>query len=211
MIKITYAITVCNEIEEIIRLIDLLQSRIKSQDTILVQYDSDSVSKEVEDYLKTIDKLYDNLRVISFPLNKDFASFKNNLSKHSADDYIFQCDADEFPDIVLLDNIHSIIESNDEVDLFVVPRKNTVQGLTQEHIEKWRWQVNENKLVNWPDYQMRIYKRNREIRWQRKVHEYISGYKRMSYLPDIEEMNLCLHHPKNIERQEKQNKFYETI
>jgi glycosyltransferase involved in cell wall biosynthesis len=211
MIKITYAITVCNEIEEIIRLIDLLQSRIKSQDTILVQYDSDSASKEVEDYLKTIDKLYDNLRVISFPLNKDFASFKNNLLKHSTDDYIFQCDADEFPDIVLLDNIHSIIESNDEVDLFVVPRKNTVEGLTQEHIQKWRWQVNENGLVNWPDYQMRIYKRNKDIRWQRKVHEYISGYKRMSYLPDTEDMNLCLHHPKTIERQEKQNKFYESI
>ena len=210
MTKITYAITVCTEIDELIRLLDVLKLNIKPQDTILVQYDSESSSKEVKDYLKTVDKMNDTLKVISFPLNKDFASFKNNLSNHCDGDFIFQCDADEYPNQVLLQNIHEIIESNDQVDLFVVPRSNTVEGLTESHIQKWRWNLNDQNLVNWPDYQMRIYKRNNDIKWRNKVHEIVSGYKRMAYLPDSS-TDWCLYHPKTIERQEKQNNFYETI
>ena len=211
MVSISYCITACNEHKELHNLLSILCKKIKPQDEIVIQVDSSNVTKEVLAVVAQEQNMSCGIKLVKFPLNKDFASFKNNANTYCTKDFIFQIDADEFPDEVLLENIHSIIESNDEIDLFVVPRKNTVKGLTQEHIEKWRWQVNENKLVNWPDYQMRIYKRNREIKWQRKVHEYISGYKRMSYLPDVEEMNLCLHHPKNIERQEKQNKFYETI
>ena len=42
--------------------------------------------------------------------------------------------------------------------MLLVPRVNTVEGLTQEHINKWRWNVNENGWINWPDYQTRINK-----------------------------------------------------
>lgn len=211
MVSISYCITVCNEHKELERLLIILSSKMKSQDEIVIQVDSSNVTKEVLEVVAQEQNMSSGIKLVKFPLNKDFATFKNNANTHCTKDFIFQIDADEFPDDTLLDNIHSIIESNDRVDLFVVPRKNTVTGLTQEHIDKWRWQVNENMLVNWPDYQMRIYKRNNDIKWRRNVHEYISGYQRMSYLPEIEEMNLCLHHPKTIERQEKQNKFYETI
>ena len=151
------------------------------------------------------------IKLVKFPLNKDFATFKNNANSQCTKDFIFQIDADEFPDETLLDNIYGIIESNDQIDLFVIPRKNTVEGLTDNHIKQWNWNVDQDGLVNWPDYQMRLYKRCSDIKWQRKVHEYISGYKRMSYLPDDKTLNLCLHHPKKIDRQEKQNKFYETL
>jgi glycosyltransferase involved in cell wall biosynthesis len=211
MVTISYCITACNEHEELDRLLCRLKQKINPKDEIVIQVDSINVTNEVLNIAEQAVSSASNVKLVKFPLNKDFASFKNNANTYCTKDFIFQIDADEFPDDVLLENIHAIIESNDQVDLFVVPRKNTVEGLTQEHVQKWRWQVNENGLVNWPDYQTRLYKRNRDIRWQRKVHEYISGYKRMSYLPDIEDMNLCLHHPKTIERQEKQNKFYETI
>ena len=211
MVTISYCITACNEHQELGKLLYILKQKINPEDEIVIQVDSVNVTNEVLNIAEYAVSSASNVKLVKFPLNKDFASFKNNANTYCTKDFIFQIDADEFPDDFLLENIYSIIESNDQVDLFVVPRKNTVEGLTQEHVEKWRWQVNENMLVNWPDYQTRIYKRNRDIRWQRKVHEYISGYKRMSYLPDVEEMNLCLHHPKNIERQEMQNKFYETI
>jgi glycosyltransferase involved in cell wall biosynthesis len=211
MVTISYCITACNEHEELGKLLYILKQKINPEDEIVIQVDSVNVTNEVLNIADAAVSSASNVKLVKFPLNKDFASFKNNANTYCTKDFIFQIDADEFPDDVLLENIHAIIESNDEVDLFVVPRKNTVQGLTQEHVQKWGWQVNENMLVNWPDYQTRIYKRNRDIRWQRKVHEHISGYKRMSYLPDIEDMNLCLHHPKTIERQEKQNKFYESI
>jgi glycosyltransferase involved in cell wall biosynthesis len=211
MVTISYCITACNEHEELGKLLHILKKKINPEDEIVIQVDSVNVTNEVLNIAEQAVSSASNVKLVKFSLNKDFASFKNNANTYCTKDFIFQIDADEFPDDVLLENIHSIIESNDQVDLFVVPRKNTVEGLTQAHIQKWGWQVNENMLVNWPDYQTRIYKRNRDIRWQRKVHEYISGYKRMSYLPDIENMNLCLHHPKTIERQEKQNKFYESI
>ena len=47
MINVTYAITVCNELEEITNLINFLHPRIHSDDEILIQYDEDSASSPV--------------------------------------------------------------------------------------------------------------------------------------------------------------------
>ena len=209
-INVTYAITVCNELEEITRLVNFLQPKIKGEDEILIQYDEGGVTKEVLDYLNIIKSLHsDYIKVVGFPLNKDFASFKNNLKNHSKGIFIFQIDADEVPSEYLIDNIHDILEANKDTDLFFVPRVNTVEGLTQEHINKWGWRVNENGWVNFPDLQTRLYRRTSDIEWDGKVHERIKGYNSLSILPQQEEF--CLYHPKDIERQEKQNALYETI
>jgi hypothetical protein len=209
MINVTYAITVCNEINEITTLVDFLQPRIKSDDEILIQYDSDSATSQITDYLNIISQIHKNIRVISFPLNKDFASFKNNLKNNANGIFIFQIDADEMPSEYLLENMNVFLEYNKDVDLFFVPRINTVNGLTPEHIQKWRWSVNEKGWVNFPDYQTRIYRRTSEIEWQGKVHERIVGYNTLSVLP--QEEIYCLYHHKQIERQEKQNALYDTI
>lgn len=209
MINITYAITVCNEIVEITNLIDFLHPRLKKDDEILIQYDSDSATTQIKDYLKIISQLHKNIRVIEFPLNKDFASFKNNLKNHANGIFIFQIDADEIPSEYLIENIHSFLEYNKDVDLFFVPRINTVEGLTKEHIQKWKWKVDANGWVNFPDYQTRLYRRTSDIEWNGKVHERIVGYNTLSVLP--QEEIYCLYHHKQIERQEKQNALYDTI
>jgi hypothetical protein len=209
MINVTYAITVCNELVEITNLINFLHPRIKSEDEILIQYDTDSVSSQVKDYLAIINQLHNNIKVIPFALNKDFASYKNNLKNHASGIFIFQIDADEMPSEYLVENIHTFLEYNKDVDLFFVPRINTVNGLTDTHIQKWGWKVNENGWVNFPDYQTRLYRRTSEIEWQGKVHERIVGYNTLSVLP--QEEIYCLYHHKQIERQEKQNALYDTI
>ena len=210
MINVTYAITVCNELEEITKLIDFLNNRIDSDDEILIQYDEDSASDAVRQYLKIISQLHNtNIKVIGFPLNNDFASYKNNLKTHANGMFIFQIDADEIPSEYLVNNMRELLDSNKDVDLFFVPRVNTVEGLTKEHINKWGWKVNEKGWVNWPDYQTRLYRRTSEIEWQGKVHERIVGYNTLSILPQQEEF--CLYHHKQIERQEKQNAYYDTI
>lgn len=211
MVSISYCITACNEHKELEKLLTILIGKMKSQDEIVIQVDSSKATKEVLEVIAREQNMSSRIKLVKFPLNKDFATFKNNANSQCTKDFIFQIDADEFPDETLLDNIYGIIESNDQIDLFVIPRKNTVEGLTDNHIKQWNWNVDQDGLVNWPDYQMRLYKRCSDIKWQRKVHEYISGYKRMSYLPDDKTLNLCLHHPKKIDRQEKQNKFYETL
>ena len=209
MVNVTYAITVCNEIEEITRLINFIHPRIQSDDEILVQYDEIGVTKQVSDYLRIINQLHDNINVIGFPLNKDFASFKNNLKVHAKGIFIFQIDADEMPSEYLITNMYDLLEANLDIDLFFVPRVNTVEGLTESHIQKWRWNVNEKGWVNWPDLQTRLYRRTSEIEWEGKVHERIKGYNTLTLLPLEEEY--ALYHPKHIERQEKQNALYETI
>jgi hypothetical protein len=209
MINITYAITVCNELTEITQLIDFLKNRIDTDDEILIQYDEDSATDAVKNYLKIITQLHTSVKVIGFPLSGDFASYKNNLKNHANGMFIFQIDADEIPSEYLMENIKDILDYNKDVDLFFVPRVNTVKDLTKEHIKKWGWNVNELGWVNFPDYQTRLYRRTSEIEWNGKVHERIIGYNTLSVLPAEEQY--CLYHHKEIERQEKQNAYYDTI
>ena len=205
--KISYGITVHNELEELTKLLDFLNNNIREEDEIVIQYDEGGVTPEVLEFLK-IKKEIHGYTVIGFPLNKDFASYKNNLKKHCTKDYIFQIDADEIPHEVMIAYLPEVLESN-PVDIIFVPRVNTVSGLSQEHIEKWRWNVNEKGWVNWPDYQTRIYRNTEDVTWMNKVHEKITGYDTFSNFPAEE--HWALYHPKEINRQEKQNEFYETI
>ena len=206
--KISYAITVCNELEEITNILNFLQTNIKEDDEIVIQYDESTVTDDVLDYLKLMDKMHTNHKVIGFPLNKDFASFKNNLKSHCSKDYIFQIDANEIPHESLVEVINQVLDSN-PVDVIFVPRVNTVKGLTDSHIQKWGWQVNEAGWVNFPDYQTRIYKNTKDVMWMNKVHERITGYNTVSNFPAEEQWSL--YHHKEIDRQEKQNEFYGTI
>jgi glycosyltransferase involved in cell wall biosynthesis len=206
--KISYAITVHNELKEITELVNFLQPRIDSEDEIVIQYDTPTTTKEVVDYLQIVESINKQIKIVSFPLNKDFGSYKNNLKQHCGGDYIFQIDADEIPNETLIEYLKQILESND-VDLIFVPRVNTVKGITQEHIQQWRWNLNDKGWVNYPDYQTRIYRNTSEVKWMNKVHEIITGYNTFSALPPQEEYSL--YHHKEIERQEKQNKFYSEL
>jgi glycosyltransferase involved in cell wall biosynthesis len=201
---ISIAITVCNEHQELETLLDYLSDRALSpQYEVVIQIDQDKYTEEV---ISTI--ISRGIKHWFYPLNKDFASYKNELAKHCSGEYIFQIDADEIPAIELLDMLPSILESNPEVDVYLVPRINTVSGITEEHILKWGWRY-ENERVNFPDYQWRIYRNNKSIKWINKVHEKLDGYKLFSTLPPQDEF--CLLHPKTIEKQETQNQFYNTI
>lgn len=201
---ISYAITAHNEHDELVRLLTQLEAHISSDDEIIVQLDSNATS-EVRDVLKK----FQNIIVTEFPLNKDFATFKNNIKNFCKKDYIVFIDADELPHEYLVSNLVSLLEQNPTVEMFLVPRINTVEGLTQEHIEKWGWTVDKQDRVNFPDYQSRIIKNIPEINWIGKVHERLIGNSAYAFLPT--EDHWCLIHHKQIERQEKQNKLYEEI
>ena len=54
--------------------------------------------------------------------------------------------------------------------------------------------------------QARLFRNDESIRWERPLHELITGCKTYSHLPPHEE--LSLYHPKTIEKQEEQNLFY---
>lgn len=202
--KISYAIPVCNEHSELEYLLNRLIELIDKEDEIIVQCDQGNTTPEVYKVLDTYKIPY-----IEFPLKGHFSNFKNNLKEHCTGDWIFQIDADEYPHKSLITNIKSILLMNPEVEMFLVPRVNTVNGLTQEHVDKWRWSINEMGWVNWPDYQTRIIQNGPKIKWQNKVHEQIVGIATKAALPMEEQWSL--YHPKDIKRQEMQNKLYESL
>ncbi len=207
--KISYAITVCNEFLEIQKLIPFLLENKRIKDEIVILYDNKNGDPEVLNYLLKFNKLPNIQTWRGFDFNGHFANWKNQLTEYCSGDYIFQIDADEIPNKFLIDNLPEVLESNPEVDMLRVPRVNTVEGLTEEHIKKWGWNVNEKGWVNWADWQMRIYRRHPDIKWVNNVHEVIKGYKVHGMLPTEEEW--ALYHPKDIARQEKQNAYYDTL
>jgi hypothetical protein len=206
--KISYAITVCNEFVEIQRLINFLVKNKRSEDEIVVLYDINNGHKGIEQFLRA-KSVNGEFAWIPGEFNGHFADWKNKLNSFCTGDYIYQIDADELPPKYLVENLWAILDMNKTVDVYRVPRINTVKGLTQEHIQKWRWRVDDKGWVNFPDYQWRIYRNDPNIKWVNKVHEVLIGFEAMSLLPPEEEY--CLLHEKTIERQVKQNNFYDTL
>ncbi len=202
----SFAIPVHNEHEELNRLIGHILKYKNPEDEIVIQCDQGNTTPEV---YKVLSNYEGQVKIIEFPLNLDFASFKNNLKENCTGDWIFQIDADEYPDDYLISLLPSILKQNPTIEVFWVPRINLVDGLTTEHINKWRWNVNEKGWVNFPDYQCRILQNTPKIKWVSKVHEVLIGHSSESKLPCNEEY--CLHHPKSIEKQEHQNEFYNTL
>ena len=204
--KISYAITVCNELEEIKRLLDFLISNKREQDEIVVLFDDSDSTKQMETLLHS----YRNAKQIILHIDYfggHFANWKNQLMDICSGDYIFQIDVDEIPNSNLIENLPTILENN--VDVILVPRINTVQGITQQHIQHWGWKQNDKGWIQWPDFQWRIYKNDPEIKWKNKLHEVLDGFKTYSNLPEMEEY--ALYHPKTIEKQEQQNSFYSKL
>ena len=208
--KISYGITVHNEAEELKRLLEILFKTIDDTDEVVVCVDGedDAVRFELDVYSKKFSDKFKSMKVYQRKLNRDFAAHKNSVIENSTGNYIFHIDADEYPNEILLQQLKKILEMND-VDLVWIPRVNTVEGMTQQDIQKWGWRISENNWVNYPDYQSRIFKNSSEIKWKSKVHERIHGAQTYAHLPPQEE--LSLYHPKTIDKQEKQNKFYETL
>ena len=205
--KISYAVTVCNEFTEIQKLIPYLLDNIRPEDEIVILYDSKNGDEKVEEYLraKSVNPSYS---WHSGEFDGHFANWKNKLTDLCNGDYIFQIDADEIPNEELIQNLPQILEMN-SVDVILVPRVNLVDGLTDEYIQKWKWNVDDKGRVNWPDPQWRVYKKSESIRWINKVHEKLDGYDTISNLPWVEE--LALFHHKDIEKQIKQNDYYDTL
>ena len=209
--KISYAITVCNEIVEIEKLLRFLLENKRQEDEIVILYDKQNGNEDIPDLVCNLygEVENPNLQFHQGYFNNHFADWKNKLTEYCTGDYIFQIDADETPDWYLLQYLPEILESNPDNDIYLVPRVNTVEGLTLDHQLKWGWKVDEKGWVNWPDYQWRIWKNKPEIKWINKVHERLDGFKTFAPLP--EEESFALYHHKTIDRQEKQNNYYDTL
>jgi hypothetical protein len=205
--KISYAITVCNELEEIKRLFNFLHQHKRPKDEICILLDKPKASQELLYHLFLWkEQGYITLKESTF--QGHFADWKNELNRMCSGDYIFQIDADELPNEELLEVLPGIL-TNSGSDVVLTPRINIVEGITPQHLQMWGWKQNDKGWVQFPDYQWRIFKNTSDITWKNKVHEVLDGYKTYAYLPEFEEYSL--YHYKHISRQESQNNFYNKL
>jgi len=206
--SITYGITVHNEGKDYLtKLFTSINSHINDGDEILIldDFSSDIPTQQcIETQLNDFGKF---TRLIQHKFNNNFAEHKNIINANAHGDYIFQLDADEYPHEVLLLNIKNIITYNPDTELYLVPRINIIPDVDDVLIKTYGWNINKNGWINFPDHQGRIYKNDYpRIRWERPVHEVITGYKVRTTLPN--EPSLCMYHIKTKDRQIKQNTFY---
>jgi len=205
--KISYSILTHNEDKTLEKLLKFLVKWKQPDDEIVIldDFSDNEKTKQILDfYVSAHDIVFEQRNLLG-----DYASQKNYLKSMGSGDYSFNLDADEMISLWLIKNVHEIIAGNEGIDLIYLPRINTVEGVTNEHIRAWRWQVNEEGWINFPDWQGRIFRNRPNIRWQYKVHEMITGYKTYATLPT--DKPFCILHPKTIDRQEKQNEKYSKI
>lgn len=208
--SISYTISVYNELSELARLLEIVKSNKTKEDEIIIVHTYRDESEKVSPNFKDIQKLSSAFANIykTFHFENHFALMKNYLNSLATKEYIINFDADEFASSDTINLWIKIISENNN-DLFLVPRVNTVIGYTLEDIEKYKWIINNNGWINWPDYQPRIFKNNGKIKWTGDVHEQLIGYEQMAALP--QDPRLAIIHHKEIIKQRKQNQLYENI
>ena len=111
--KITYAVTVCNEFVEIQRLIAFLLKNKRTQDNIVVLYDDANGDSEIESFLRS-HSINGEFAWHKAKFNGHFADWKNKLSSFCSGDYIFQIDADELPSESLIGILPDVLDKNPE-------------------------------------------------------------------------------------------------
>lgn len=215
---ISYAITACNEHLELNRLLKQLLLFLENDDEIIIQTDNQTVTDDVVSVISKYIK-NNNIKYLEYPLNKDFAKFKNNLFKNCTKDYIFAIDADEYLTDLLLRSLKHFIIQYPDIECFVLPRKNIVYGITNEYATSQNWSLIDidGEMINcWPDYQKRFFKNHIGIKLKNSVHESLNGHNIETFLPAFDDQNkpifdYAILHLKSFEKQQQQNKFYETF
>jgi len=194
MVKITYSIQVCNESRELYSLLNFLTHVIDAEDNIHVVVDSLHVTDKVK---LVLDHFRDKVTVFERP----FDTFYKNSTFHLENctgDYIFTIDADEMPQELLIQNFKKILQEHG-LDIIQVPRINIHPGSTHEFLIKFGFHVNEMGWINWPDYQLRILKK--DVQFTDELHtKPITEGKLVGSLG--ENPSCALWHIKSIEKQQ---------
>lgn len=140
--KISFAICTHNETREFNELNMLLQKFIDKDDQNeyeIVVIDDFSSDEGMQALLALVE--LEGVKIHEHALNGDFAAHKNFMNSQCSGDWILNLDADEKISESLLEMIPFLIENNPTIDAYWLPRINTVEGLTIEHVAKWLWSI----------------------------------------------------------------------
>jgi len=193
--KLSYAITVCNEARDLFSLVSFLLKVKDEEDEINILLDTLHTSTNVRDVLSHFSN---DIVLNEREFDGNFSEHRNfHLSKCTGD-YIFIIDPDEMPKEKLIKGIKSAVKDSG-ADLIMIPRINIQPGFTQEWLEKCKFKTNEVDWINWPDYICRVFPNTPEIKYGNELHEVIVGYKKRICLQA--DPSIAIWHIKSVEKQ----------
>ena len=199
--NLSYLVTCHNETDSLDKLLSKLCEFKNDQQEIVLLDDNSTEEKTLD----IIEKYKNNIQYHRKQLEKHYGKHKNYGVEKCEGKWIFQIDADEYPTDLLAQHIDLIIEQNNENEVLWIPRLNVFHGVTDNDIQTWGWKY-DGKYINFPDYQSRLYRNLPHIRYQRRLHEKVEGFKSYSFMPPQEEYALV--HEKTIEKQRATNIRY---
>jgi glycosyltransferase involved in cell wall biosynthesis len=201
---LSYLVTSHNEEDCLEKLLNkLVLFKKDNQEIILLDDYSDNPRT-----ISIIEKFKSQINFYQKKLDRDYGAHKNYGISLCKGKWIFQIDADECPTDILFENINEILESNDSNETIWLPRLNYFHGVTQQDIMMWGWQYNDG-MINFPDYQSRLYKNLPHIRYERRLHEKVEGFKSYVFIPA--QKDIALIHEKTIEKQRQTNIRYNQV
>ena len=195
--KLSYAITACNESKELYALISFLKSVKDPEDEINVLLDTLHTTETMRSVLG---HFKDDIVLNERDFCGNFSDHRNFHLKKCTGDYIFVVDADEMPKEKLIVGLKTAIKDSG-ADMITIPRVNIHPGFTVEWLNKYKFNVNECDWINWPDFQGRIFKNDPEkIYYGNKLHENVLGVEKpVSFQADP---TLALWHIKSVHKQD---------
>ncbi len=201
---LSYLVTSHNETNSLEKLLDKLIKHKKDNHEIVLldDYSDNPVTLEI------IQKYKEKIKFQQRKLEKNYGEHKNYGISICSGKWIFQIDADEYPTDLLLENINEILESNDSNEAIWLPRLNYFHGVTQQDVMMWGWNYHDG-MINFPDYQTRLYKKLPHVRYERRLHEKVEGYKSYVFMPA--QKDIALIHEKTIEKQRETNIRYNQV
>ncbi len=207
MMRISYAILSHNEGASLATLLAAIRrpSRAFAWEIVIVDdFSDDPLTREI-----LAAEEYAGSKIIKHALGGDFGAQKNVLTEQCSCDYVFNLDADELPPTRLVAQADVYCRREPDVDVFELPRLNTVADATDADLLAWGKTRNALGHIDWPDWQQRLYRRTPSLRWQGRVHEKLVGYRKLLRFPA--EPGFAIMHAKTRAQQATAHARYKTL
>jgi glycosyltransferase involved in cell wall biosynthesis len=201
---LSYLVTCHNETSSLDKLLSkLVQNKKDNHEIVLLDDYSDNPES-----LEIIQKYKEKTSFHQHKLDRNYGAHKNYGIEQCKGTWIFQLDGDEYPTDLLLENIDVVLESNVDNEVLWLPRLNYFTGVTELDVKTWGWNYQDG-MINYPDYQSRIYRNLSHIRYQRRLHEKVEGFKSYTFVPP--QKDYAIVHEKTIEKQRQTNLNYNKM
>jgi glycosyltransferase involved in cell wall biosynthesis len=201
---LSYLVTCHNETDSLDKLLNVLVNHKKeTHEIVLIDDYSDNQTT-----IDIIEKYKDKINYHQRKLDRDYGAHKNYGIEKCRGEWIFQLDADECPTDLLINHIDIMLSTNSTNDVIWLPRLNIFDGVTDDDIKMWGWKYYEG-YINFPDYQSRLFRNLPNIRYQRRLHEKVEGFKSYTFIPP--QMDYAIVHEKTIEKQRETNIKYNKM